>query len=203
MRDGPIVPAATRPNPKNIEHDAKIAELQQRITRYDHHPQTTCTCLQDDRWKAEKAAWKQLTRLPQNIPPPLGFPPPPTSAPSSKRYLPDADLLDKEDQEILQFLTDPKQSSAVLRSDIQTRISAIQSRLEFQVDRLKDGVHKLGQRVSTAGREADEVLGLCAESLRTREEGERKRLGTREVPVMEVLRSLGRILPEGDGGSAG
>ena len=43
------------------------------------------------------------------------------------------------------------------------------------------------------------MLGLGAVRLREREERERTAAGTREVPVMEVIRSLGRILPEGDG----
>jgi kinetochore protein Mis13/DSN1 len=54
-------------------------------------------------------------------------------------------------------------------------------------------------RVSVAGREADEVLKRSAERLREREEQEKMRTRTKEMPLMEVLRSLSNILPEGGG----
>jgi kinetochore protein Mis13/DSN1 len=71
------------------------------------------------------------------------------------------------------------------------------SNVEFDVDHLADSMHKLAQRVATAGREADVVLSRAAQRLKEREEREKQAVGTKEVPVMEVLRSLGRILPEG------
>lgn len=73
----------------------------------------------------------------------------------------------------------------------------MQQSLEFKVDHLADSVHKLDQRVVTAGRQADRTLALAADRLKEREEREKKAAGTRDMPVVEVLRSLGRILPEG------
>jgi kinetochore protein Mis13/DSN1 len=64
---------------------------------------------------------------------------------------------------------------------------------------LADSVHKLEQRVKVAGQEADRVLSLSAVRLREREERERKSAGTKDMPIMEVLRSLSSILPEGGG----
>lgn len=65
------------------------------------------------------------------------------------------------------------------------------------MDHLADNVHKLAQRVSTADKEAGVVLSRAAERLKEREESEKRAVGTKEIPVMEVLRSLGRLLPEG------
>lgn len=67
------------------------------------------------------------------------------------------------------------------------------------MDHLADSVHKLDQRVVTGGREADRVLALSSARLKERDEKEKTSVGTRDVPVMEVLRSLGRILPDGGG----
>jgi kinetochore protein Mis13/DSN1 len=78
---------------------------------------------------------------------------------------------------------------------MRSRLQNVQAALEFKVDQLADGVHKLDMRVVTAGREADAVLGLSAARLREREERERRAVGAAGVSVMEVLRSLGRILP--------
>lgn len=101
---------------------------------------------------------------------------------------------------MLSYVTDPATSSEGLRRRAQARIEEIQSTLEFKVDQLADGVHKLLQRVETGGREAERVLALSAARLKMREEKEKAATGTKELPTMEVLRSLGRILPEGGGG---
>ncbi len=121
---------------------------------------------------------------------------------SSKALLPDDSLLDAEEARMLRSLTSETFSSAALRSQAQSRIRALQSSLEFKVDHLESGVHKLDQRVATAGKEADRVLGLSAARLKEREEREKAAAGTRDLPVMEVLRSLGRLLPE-EGGAGG
>ena len=102
---------------------------------------------------------------------------------------------------MLSFLTDPSTSFESTRREAQTRLLNIQSSLEFKIDQLADAVHKLLQRVDTAGREADKVLSLSSARLKDREARERTAAGTKELPTMEVLRSLGRILPEGGGGS--
>lgn len=47
-----------------------------------------------------------------------------------------------------------------------------------------------------AGKQADAVLGLAARRLKDREVRERESAGTREMPLMEVLRGLSGILPE-------
>lgn len=98
---------------------------------------------------------------------------------------------------MLAFLTSPETSFGSWKRQVRSRLQNVHQELEFEVDVLADRVHKFDMRVETAGREADQVLRLGAERLREREEREKERVGTRGVGVWEVLRSLGRILPEG------
>ncbi len=102
---------------------------------------------------------------------------------------------------MLEFITESTGALSLLKpQEMQSRLRALQSSLELRVDRLADGVHKVERRMAAAGRQADQVLALSAARLREREERERAAAGTRDMPVMEVLRSLGRILPEEGGG---
>lgn len=142
--------------------------------------------------KEEKKTWQALAKPLPDVPP--LYPP---EGPSSTSQLPDASLLDDEEAKMLQSLTDPSSSFAPRRRRTQTRLQDAQSSLEFKVDHLADRVHKLDQMFITAGRQADTVLALAAKRLEQRERKEKAAVGTKEVPVMEVLRSLGRILPEG------
>lgn len=87
-----------------------------------------------------------------------------------------------------------------VRAATQARLAQVQRGLEFQVDHLADNVHKLEQRVRAAGGQADRVLRLAAARLKEREDRERRSAGTKDMPIMEVLRSLGGLLPEGRGG---
>lgn len=68
------------------------------------------------------------------------------------------------------------------------------------MDRFADGVHKLEQYQHTVGRVADKILALSAVRLDQRDQREKEEIGTRDLPMQEVLRSLSRILPEGSKG---
>ncbi|KAK8126785.1 Kinetochore protein mis13 [Apiospora kogelbergensis] len=173
--DAPRPPAIEKPNPRNTEHEEKIAELEERIKRL----------------KAEKKTWQSLKQAPAELPP--LFPPSEEQQPA-----PDPSLLDADEAHILTSLMDTTTNFANLRIQTQSRVQALQASLEFKVDHLGDSIHKVEQRVSTAGREADRILALSAARLRERELREKTAAGTKEMPVMEVLRSLGRILPEAD-----
>ncbi|QYT05532.1 hypothetical protein H0G86_012426 [Trichoderma simmonsii] len=175
----PKAPVILRPNPRNIELDEKLATLQARIKR-----------LQE-----EKKAWLAIRKPPPEQPPLFT----PKEKEAETITLPDFDLLDPDEGKIRGFLVDETNSFASIRSQTQARLRNIQSSLEFEVDQLADNVHKLEQRVKVAGTEADRVLSLSAVRLREREEKERERVGTKELPIMEVLRSLSLILPEGGG----
>ena len=113
--------------------------------------------------------------------------------------LPDFDLPEPDEGKIRGYLADENASFNAIRSKTESRLRKIQSSLEFQIDQLADNVHKLEQRVVVAGKEADMVLSTSAHRLRQREEREKRSAGTKEMPIMEVLRSLGNILPEGGG----
>ncbi|KAF9774609.1 hypothetical protein IL306_007376 [Fusarium sp. DS 682] len=175
--DAPEAPVVLKPNPRNVELDEKLAQLEINIQR-----------LQD-----EKKAWQAIRK------------PPPEKSPlfsegeTGSIVLPDFDLLDPDEGKIRGFLADEKASFDAVRSQTESRLRAIQSSLEFQIDELADNVHKLEQRVLVAGKEADKVLSVSALRLRQREEREKASAGTRDMPVIEVLRSLGNILPEGGG----
>lgn len=76
----------------------------------------------------------------------------------------------------------------------------MQSGLEFKVDQFADGIHKMEQYQQTAGRLADRILAISAVRLEERDKREKEAIGTRDLPMQEVLRSLSRILPEGKSG---
>lgn len=107
----------------------------------------------------------------------------------------DASLLDPEQAAILAEIS--SKSALDLRNQATDRLKALQSGLEFQVDQFADGVHKLEQYQETVGRVADKILALSAVRLEDRDRREKEEIGTRDLPMQEVLRSLSRILPEG------
>lgn len=176
----PRPPAIVKPNPRNIEHDEQIVVLEERIKRL----------------KAEKKKWQSLKQQAPEMPPLFD-----SSAPSANQTPPDTSLLDPDEAQILASLsTNP--SAAMIESLIpatQSRLQQLQISLEFKIDRLEDSVHKVEQRMVTAGRQADKVLSLTAGRLKEREEREKARAGTKDMPIMEVLRGLSKILPEGGG----
>ncbi|KAG8677213.1 hypothetical protein FPOAC1_003226 [Fusarium poae] len=173
----PKAPVVSKPNPRNVELDEKMAQLEINIKR-----------LQE-----EKKSWQAIRKPPPEQPPLF------TPEETGSIVLPDFDLLDPEEGKIRGFLADEKASFEAVRSQTESRLRTIQSKLEFQVDQLADNVHKLEQRVLIAGKEADKVLSVSALRLRQREEREKASAGTRDMPVIEVLRSLGSILPDGGG----
>ncbi|KAI0879024.1 Mis12-Mtw1 protein family-domain-containing protein [Hypoxylon argillaceum] len=178
--EAPRPPPIMKPNPRNIEHDEHIAALEERIKRL----------------KVEKKKWQSLQQQAPEMP--SLFDP---SAPQLAQNLPNTLLLDPEEAQMLASLSGP--SGAVLNSLIpktQSRLQDLQKSLEFKMDRLEDNVHRVEQRMETAGRQADKVLGLAAARLKEREDREKTRAGTKNMPIMEVLRGLSKILPEGSGG---
>ncbi|KAF7540389.1 hypothetical protein G7Z17_g12213 [Cylindrodendrum hubeiense] len=173
----PKAPVVLQPNPKNMELDEKMAQLEINVKR-----------LQE-----EKKAWQAIRKPPPEQPSLFA------ENEAVPIVLPDFDLLDPEEGKIRGYLADEAVSFETIRSQTESRLRTIQSALEFQVDQLSDNVHKLEQRVLVAGKEAEKVLSISALRLRQRDEREKARAGTKEMPVLEVLRSLGNILPEGGG----
>ncbi|KAI0412162.1 Mis12-Mtw1 protein family-domain-containing protein [Xylaria grammica] len=175
----PRPPAIVKPNPRNIEHDEQIVALEDRIKRL----------------KMEKKKWQSLKQEAPHMS--VLFD---ASEPHAGQSLPDASLLDQDEAQILASLAGP--TTTTIQSLIpttQSRLQNLQKSLEFKIDRLADNVHKVEQRMVTADRQADKVLGLTATRLKEREEREKTRAGTKDMPIMEVLRGLSKILPEGGG----
>ena len=142
------------------------------------------------RLREERDQWKVLAKPPPSLPPLF---------PENTRELSpsqiDASLLDPEQAAILAEIS--SKSALDLRNQATDRLKALQSGLEFQVDQFADGVHKLEQYQETVGRVADKILALSAVRLEDRDRREKEEIGTRDLPMQEVLRSLSRILPEG------
>lgn len=113
--------------------------------------------------------------------------------------MPDFELLDEDDGKIRTYLDEPASSFESARSRTEKRLQAVRSALEYEMDQLADNVHKLEQRVSVAGEEAEKVLKFSQVRLREREMRERAVAGTKDLPLQEILRSLGSMLPEGGG----
>ncbi|KAH8796564.1 Mis12-Mtw1 protein family-domain-containing protein [Hyaloscypha finlandica] len=163
-----------KPNPRNIELEENLVGLEARLKLL----------------REERDQWKALAKPPPSLPPLF---------PDNTRELSpsqiDASLLDPEQAAILVEIA--SRSALDLRNQTAERLRALQSGLEFKVDQFADGVHKLEQYQETVGRVADKILALSAVRLEDRDRREKEEIGTRDLPMQEVLRSLSRILPEG------
>jgi len=142
--------------------------------------------------EAERAQLKALREpppLPQQLLDPFGAPP--------ILHAIDTALLDHEDANILALLA--MSSSSDIVSKTRARLESIQENIEFQVDQFADGIHKLDQACQAMEGFANRVLALSAARLDEREIKEKEKVGTRDLPIQEVLRSLSRIIPTGPG----
>ncbi|KAI4798214.1 hypothetical protein E4T44_11999, partial [Aureobasidium sp. EXF-8845] len=178
------------PNPRNIQNAEKLLQLEAELAR-----------LQE-----EKRTWDDL--LASNAPP---KPSAETAAAESSSQ----PLLDISPQSINPSLLDPSQadhlqtllSSISLNSSeptsqtstletTKTRIGTIASSLEFKIDKLADGAHKLEQYTAGAHRLADRVLAVGAEKLEERDRSVREKIGgtSGQVDAMDKLRGLSRVL---------
>ncbi len=122
-----------------------------------------------------------------------------TSPSQQPAALPALDLLDADEGRLHRYLSAELAPLADVRARAAARLAAAQATLEWDVDQLADGVHKLAQRVRVAGRQADAVLRAAQARLKRREARDKRSAGTGEMPMMEILRSLGSLLPEGGG----
>ncbi len=158
-----------------------------------------------NRLQEEQNAWKSIQKPPPSQPPPP-FDDINTTATTTASeqplatQLPEPSLLEADEVGIRTYLAAEMEPFESIRASMQARLARAQRGLEFQVDHLADNVHKLEQRVRAAGGQADRVLAVAAARLKEREDREKRSAGTRDMPIMEVLRSLGGILPEGRGG---
>lgn len=145
------------------------------------------------RLREERDQWKAFSKPPSPLPPIL-----PEDALELDASHIDSSLLTPEQAAI--FAEATSSSALEVRKQASERVESLQSDLEFKVDRFADGVHKLEQYQQTVGRVADKILALSAVRLDQRDQREKEEIGTRDLPMQEVLRSLSRILPEGSKG---
>ena len=146
------------------------------------------------RLKEERDEWKALAKPPPSLRP--LFPDDSTDLSPSQI---DTSLLDPEQAAIL--ATVAESSALDLRNEASQRLTSIQAGIEFKVDHFADGVHKLEQYQETASRVADKIQAISAVRLEERDRREKEAVGTRDLPMQEVLRSLSRILPDSGSGS--
>ncbi|KAE9375498.1 hypothetical protein N431DRAFT_454132 [Stipitochalara longipes BDJ] len=163
-----------KPNPRNIELEENLVGLEARLKSL----------------REERDQWKALAKPPPSLPPLF-----PNNTQELSPSQIDASLLDPEQAAILAEISST--SALDLRNQAAERLRTLQSGLEFKVDQFADGVHKLEQYQETVGRVAVKMLALTAVRLEDRDRKEKEEIGTRDLPMQEVLRSLSRILPEG------
>lgn len=145
-----------------------------------------------NRLKAERDQWTSLSKSRAEIPPIV------TSNVNAIHPTDiNASLLDPEQALILAKIT--HSPALFTRTNAQERLRKLHSSLEFKVDQFADGVHKIEQYQETVGRVADKILRVCAGKLEERDKKQKERVGTRDLPIQEVLRSLSRILPDSGG----
>lgn len=141
-----------------------------------------------DRLRAERDEWKAIKKPAPSFPPFFE-----DEATELEPSHVNSSLLDPEQAAILAEI---KSKTALdIRKQATERLQKVQSSLEFEVDQFADGVHKLEQYQEVVGRVADRILALSAMRLEERDRTEKETLGTRDLPIQEVLRSLSRILP--------
>jgi len=182
-----------KPNPRNVELEENLTGLEKRIKLYVQVISKiwgTRVLTLNHRLKQERDQWKALAKPPPSLPPLL----PERTTEIQPSHI-DASLLDPEQAAILSSIS--SSTALDLRNQASERLRELQSTLEFKVDQFADGVHKLEQYQETVGRVAHRVLAICAIRLEERERREKEEVGTRDLPMQEVLRSLSRILPEG------
>lgn len=112
-------------------------------------------------------------------------------------------LLDPSQADHLQTLlssiclnaSDPPTQTSTLETT-RSRIGTIASSLEFKIDKLADGAHKLEQYTAGAQRLADRVLAVGAEKLEERDRSVREKSsgGSGQVDALDKLRGLSRVM---------
>jgi kinetochore protein Mis13/DSN1 len=174
-----------KPNPRNAHNVARLQKLEEEISRL----------------KEEERQWNDLVKTP-NI--------------EARSDVEDIDLtaLDPEQAAIFAELRPEhehehegavkakkrrkskakEEARATCLEDVASRMQAINSSLEPQIDLFADGIHKMGQYRLAAERVADAILGTTARKLEIREKEAQEVTGTSAVGAKEVLSALAGAL---------
>jgi len=212
QRESTPPPQTPKPNPKNLTNLSQIADLEQKIARYN--PRYSPDILEayanpHPSLQTERHTWESLLQ------------PPHQSLPTSSPYEPanphtiSTDLLSSPAQLValasLQSFhppptepqpSQPQPSTSTLHLSASSRIQHITTNLEFEIDTFAGNVHALEQYQTSAGRVADELLGISADALEEREsigrERERENAGLEggeaEAGSRDVLRALSKVI---------
>ncbi|KKY21437.1 putative mis12-mtw1 family protein [Phaeomoniella chlamydospora] len=188
----PKAPVLVKPNPKNLQNEAKILELEEQIKRF------VLGTLGDEvsatdratRLKAEKVSLEALKKPP-------AITPMPSSAENPAASSIDTSLLSPSDLEIQQLLTSTPTTSTI----VSARLNSIISSLGPTVDVFADGVHKIGQYRDAAERVATRALNICAKKLEERDRASLRQTRGDEIESQKrgresmggVLRGLSRL----------
>ena len=188
-------PLLTRPNPKNMQNVAKIAELEQQIKRHAFKRTLGFGVMADNvsraRLQAERLSLEVILRPPSI--PNLSLDHSHTkAAPLSA----DTTLFSPTDAQILDSLA----SRSTFSETISSRINSISAALGPTIDAFADGLHQIAHYREAADNVSGRVLRMCADKLEDREkEGRRHALGEAEdlsTPKDElgaVLRSISKL----------
>jgi kinetochore protein Mis13/DSN1 len=197
-----------KPNSRNIQNAEKLLQLEAELTRYVHlsYPRgielTSVFRLQEEKrtWDDLLASTSQPKPSAETADAESSSQPPLDISPQSIN----PSLLDPSQADHLQTLLSnislnpsdpPTQQSSTLETT-KTRIGTIASTLEFKIDKLANGAHKLEQYRAGAQRLADRVLAVGAEKLEERDRGVREKSsgGSGQVDALDRLRGLSRVL---------
>jgi kinetochore protein Mis13/DSN1 len=196
-----------KPNSRNIQNAEKLLQLEAELARYVHLPYprgielTSVLRLQEEKrtWDDLLASTSQPKPSAETADAESSSQPPLDISPQSIN----PSLLDPSQADHLQTLlsnislnpSDPPTQSSTLETT-KTRIGTIASTLEFKIDKLADGAHKLEQYRAGAQRLADRVLAVGAEKLEERDTGVREKSsgGSGQVDALDRLRGLSRVL---------
>lgn len=204
-----------KPNPRNIQNVEKLQQLEAELARYVFSFQHFCFLDNEltnvKRLQEEKRTWDDLLSSTSPPKPSAENTGAEASTQSQLDITPqaiDPALLDPSQADLLQTLlsgislnpSSSEPSTSAQPSTLETtkaRIGKIASALEFKIDKLADGAHKLEQYRAGAQRLADHVLAVGAEKLEERDKSVREKMSngsSGQVDALDRLRGLSRVL---------
>jgi kinetochore protein Mis13/DSN1 len=200
-----------KPNSRNIQNAEKLLQLEAELARYAFMSSSIDSIRNEltsvFRLQEEKRTWDDLLASTTQPKPSAETADAEASSQSPLDISPQSinpSLLDPSQADHLQTLlsnislnpSDPRTQSSTTLETTKQRIGTIASSLEFKIDKLADGAHKLEQYRAGAQRLADRVLAVGAEKLEERDRGVREKSsgGSGQVDALDRLRGLSRVL---------
>ncbi|KAG0638844.1 Mis12-Mtw1 protein family-domain-containing protein [Tuber brumale] len=164
--DSQAPPVVKKPNPRNLDNLAKVEECEANLKKL----------------REERETWGSLLRPETQST--LSI-----SGAKSEVRLFEKSLLRPEESEFANSLA----KSQDLLGSAKRLVKQQCGEIEFQVDQLIDGIHKLNQYGEAADRLGGRILEDTESTLAVREAMLRQASGTEALPIQEVLRSLSRM----------